>query len=339
MQKHDGANRIENPNVRTIEILQQMADYYDRINDNWRSIAYRRVITALRKQNRKILTKEEAITIPFVGERLAAKIEEIVWTDRLRRLENTSMEPGDKVLQLFLNMYGVGFAQASTWINQGFRTLEDLTSKAKLSKNQKVGIEHYQDFLTRIPRREVELHGDVVRSAIREVDESVEVTIGGSFRRGAADSGDVDCIITKPDSSIESLRTIIFETVIPRLRVDGYIKAALATSSKMDGSKWHGAATLPKSSIWRRIDFLLVPYDEMGAALIYFTGNDIFNRSIRLLASTKGMRLNQHGLWRDVIRGKNRERITQGSLVESKSEEKIFEILGVPWRPPEHRIC
>lgn len=339
MQKHDGANGTENPNARTIEILQQMADYYDRINDNWRTIAYRRVIAALRKQNRKILTKEVAITIPFVGERLAAKIEEIVWTDRLRRLENTNTEPGDKVLQLFLNIYGVGFAQASTWINQGFQTLEDLSSKAKLSKNQKLGVEHYKDFLTRIPRKEVELHGAIVRSAIREADESIEVTIGGSYRRGAGDSGDVDFIITNPHNSIESLRTIIFETVIPRLIEDGYIKAALATSSKMDGSKWHGAATLPKSSIWRRIDFLLVPYDEMGAALIYFTGNDIFNRSIRLLASKKGMRLNQHGLWRDVIRGKNRERITQGSLVEGKSEEKIFEILGVPWRPPEHRIC
>lgn len=339
MQKHDCANRIENPNARTIEILQQMADYYDRISDNWRTIAYRRVIAALGKQNRKILTKEEAITIPFVGERLAAKIEEIVWTDRLRRLENTSMEPGDKVLQFFLNIYGVGFAQASTWVSQGFQTLEDLKSKAKLSKNQNVGIEHYEDFLTRIPRSEVELHADVVRSAVREADESIEVTIGGSYRRGATNSGDVDFIITKPYSSIESLRTTIFETVIPRLREDGYIKVALATSSKMNGSKWHGAATLPKSSIWRRIDILLVPYDEIGAALIYFTGNDIFNRSIRLLASKKGMRLNQHGLWRDVIRGKNRERITQGSLVESKSEEKIFEILGVPWRPPEHRIC
>ena len=77
----------------------------------------------------------------------------------------------------------------------------------------------------------------------------------------------------------------------------------------------------------------------MGAALIYFTGNDIFNRSIGLLASRKGMRLNQRGLWRDVLRGKGRERVTQGSLVESRSERRIFEVLGVPWRRPEERIC
>jgi DNA polymerase IV len=76
----------------------------------------------------------------------------------------------------------------------------------------------------------------------------------------------------------------------------------------------------------------------MGAALIYFTGNDIFNRSMRLLASKKGYRLNQRGLYKDVIRGKNREKITEGTLVESRDERKIFEILGVTWRPPEHRI-
>lgn len=339
MQKHDGADKIENPNLRTIQILQQMSDYYDRMNDHWRTTAYRRVITALRKEDRKIVTKEQAFAIPFVGQRLAAKIEEIVWTDRLRRLDNTTLESNDKTLQRFLNIYGVGYSQAATWISQGLRTLEDLTSKAHLTKNQLVGVEHYDHFLARIPRDEVEHHGMLVRKVLREIDKSIEVTVGGSYRRGALDSGDVDFIMTKPNCSIDSLHEIVFETLLPRLEKLGYIKAALATGSRKGGSKWHGAAALQGSPIWRRIDFLLVPYDEIGAALIYFTGNDIFNRSIRLLASKKGMRLNQHGLWRDVIRGRNRERLSQGTLLESKSEERIFEVLGVPWRPPEHRIC
>ncbi|KAL8931878.1 MAG: hypothetical protein Q9211_006673, partial [Gyalolechia sp. 1 TL-2023] len=187
----------------------------------------------------------------------------------------------------------------------------------------------------------------IVRDAIRHVDPAVEVTIGGSYRRGAADCGDVDFILTKPDAGIEVLRTVILDAVIPRLFASGYLRASLAapTSRSSSGSKWHGCACLPGASAagtrkpWRRIDFLFVPYEELGAALIYFTGNDIFNRSIRLLASKKGFRLNQRGLWRDVIRGRNRERITQGSLVEGRSERRIFEILGVPWRPPGHRIC
>jgi DNA polymerase IV len=51
------------------------------------------------------------------------------------------------------------------------------------------------------------------------------------------------------------------------------------------------------------------------------------------------MRLNQHGLYKDVIRGKKRERFTQGTLVEGRDEKKIFELLSVPWRLPEHRMC
>jgi DNA polymerase IV len=38
------------------------------------------------------------------------------------------------------------------------------------------------------------------------------------------------------------------------------------------------------------------------------------------------------------MRGKGREKITEGILVDGRDERKIFEVLGVPWRPPEHRI-
>ena len=339
MQKHDGKGKVESPNARTIEVLQEMANYYDRTNDHWRTTAYRRAITALCKESHKIMTKEEALAIPCIGERLASKIEEIVWTNRLRRLDNTSREPNDEVLQMFMNIYGVGLAQATKWISQGHRTLEDLTTKANVTKNQQVGIAYYHDFLTRIPRDEVTRHGKLVKNTFEKCDPEIQVTIGGSYRRGAPTSGDIDFIITKPDCPIHILRTLVFSDAIPRLFASNYLKVALATTSSENGSKWHGAACLPGSTIWRRIDFLIVPWEEMGAALIYFTGNDIFNRSIRLLASKKGMRLNQRGLWKDVIRGPKRERITQGTLVEGKSEKEIFRILDVPWRPPEHRIC
>ena len=339
MSKHDGKGNFENPNAKTIEILGRMADYYERTQDHWRLTAYRRAIAALRKQNRKITSAKEAFAIPFIGQRLADKIEEIVWTNRLRRLENTDSEPNNDALQLFMKIYGAGLKQATKWVDQGYRTIADLLSKASLTKNQKIGIDHLEDFQSRIPRKEMDCHDRYVRDFCSKIDASIELTIGGSYRRGAADSGDVDFIVTKPDCPMSTLRTIMLETVIPRLFGEGYLKVGLATTAKDDGSKWHGAAALPGESVWRRIDFLLVPWDEIGAALIYFTGNDIFNRSIRLLASKKGMRLNQRGLWKDVIRGPRRERITQGNLVESQDERKIFEHLGVPWRPPHHRIC
>ncbi|PWY81956.1 putative DNA polymerase POL4 [Aspergillus heteromorphus CBS 117.55] len=339
MQKHDSKSNAENPNTRTIAVLQQMLDYYTRTDDHWRTIAYRKAISALRRQSKKIVTKSQALAIPGIGTRLADKIEEIVFTNRLRRLENASATSEDHILQLFLGVYGAGITQASRWLAQGYRSLEDLKTKAPLSQQQRVGVERYYDFSQRIPRREVEEHGAIVRRAVQKSDPEMQVIIGGSYRRGTLDSGDVDLIITKPEATIEQIRTLMIETVVPGLFRQGFLQASLATTSLRDGSKWHGASKLPDGRLWRRIDLLFVPDAEIGAALIYFTGNDIFNRSMRLLASKKGMRLNQRGLYTDVLRGPQRVKLTAGRLVEGREERRIFAILGVPWRPPEHRIC
>lgn len=339
MQRHDTANLADNPNAKTIDTLQKMAQYYEKTADAWRTMAYRKAIAALRKQKSKICTKQEALAIPGIGQRLADKIEEIVSTDRLRQLENTNLTPKDKAIQLFIGVYGAGYAQAAKWVAKGYRSLEDLRDKAELTANQKVGVERYHDFQQRIPRNEVAMHGEVVRSAIHVLDPDMEVIVAGSYRRGATDCGDIDILITKTERTMSYIRTLIMENIVPALMQTGFLKVSLAISSREDGSKWHGACALPGSDTWCRIDLLFVPGAEIGAALIYFTGNDIFNRSLRLLARKKGMRLNQHGLYKDVLRGPNHVKMTDGTLLEGRDEKRIFEILGVPWRPPEHRIC
>lgn len=341
MQKHTGSN--ETFNAGTVAILQQMADYYGQIGDEWRTRAYRKAISTLRNHPTKVCTRGEALSLPQIGERLATKIEEIAITNRLRRLDNARAEPSDQVLQTFMQVYGVGLAQANKWVSMGYTSLDELLEKAELSNNQRIGIEHYADFNSRIPRAEVAQHGKIVRKTLQKIDPTFEVIVGGSYRRGAETSGDIDCIITRPNTDAAFIAKIVFDRLVPQLFTENFLVAELAATSRDDGSKWHGASSLPPSGTelmpWRRIDFLLVPSDELGAALIYFTGNDIFNRSLRLLASKRGMRLNQRGLYQDVVRGTYREKISEGTLVAGRDEKRIFEILGVPWRPPEHRIC
>ncbi|KJX99993.1 DNA polymerase POL4 like protein [Zymoseptoria brevis] len=338
MQKNTGEKK-GSPNLATIEILEQMVKYYTDTRDEWRSRAYRQAISVLRKHPTKVMTKEEALKLPKVGERLAAKIEEIAVTNRLRRLDNALAEPSDAILQTFMGVYGAGRVVATKWVDQGYTTLDELSKNPDLTTNQRIGLEHYEDFQTRIPRAEVAQHGEMVLKALHKIDPTFEVIIGGSYRRGAKDSGDIDCIITRPNTDSTHLRAVVLEQLIPQLEATNFLVASLAATDKDDGSKWHGASCLPGATIWRRIDLLLVPSDELGAALIYFTGNDIFNRSMRLLASTKGMRLNQRGLYKDTMRGSKRVKITEGTLAEGKDEKRIFEVLGVPWRPPHHRIC
>lgn len=344
MEKHDGTSKDDNPNAFVIEKLQEMAAYHDQTGnqhqgDHFRTTAYRKAIGILRKQSELILTKKQALRIPGIGDSIAAKIEEIVSTGRLRRLEYAQSEPREKLLQLFQGIYGVGYSTASRWITQGHRTLEDLSQKADLTTNQRIGIEHYYDFQQRIPRMEVAQHGAIVEKELKAADSRFQLIIGGSYRRGRPDSGDIDCIITLENASMGHIRTVMMETVIPNLMAQGFFKVALASGHSPDDdcSKWHGASALPESSVWRRLDLLFVPWAELGAALLYFTGNDLFNRSMRLLASRKQMRLNQHGLYADVMRGPGRGRITDGRLLEGHDEKRIFEILGVPYRPPEER--
>lgn len=358
----------ENPNSRTIEMLQLLCDYYTRTSDHWRITAYRKAISTLWRQKELVCTAEEAYQLPNIGQRLAEKIEEIVTTDRLKKLEALSKEPQDQSLQLFLGIYGVGINIAQAWVSRGFRTLDDLLAKAKLNANQRIGIERYNDLNTRIPRREVGVFVNYVRLIGKAIDENVDIVVSGSYRRGALSSKDVDFIITRKGTSSSGELIPFLEALLKRLEDE---KIAVCTFASLHsrsrdgpGSKWQGCCILPESvastmdppptqseiplppksassynPIWRRVDFLLVPESEMGAALLYFTGNDLFNRSMRLLASKKGLRLNQRGLYREVSKESVWIGAAEKFLVEGRDERKIFEALGVKWREPEERWC
>lgn len=113
------------------------------------------------------------------------------------------------------------YSQASKWISQGHRPFDDLRDHANLTNNQKIGLDHYDDFLARIPRGEVELHGKLVREAVHLVDKDKQVIIGGSYRRGAADSGcrlhHLETRRSNPLSSNAHARDRYFQTVRSRL--------------------------------------------------------------------------------------------------------------------------
>lgn len=71
----------------------------------------------------------------------------------------------------------------------------------------------------------------------------------------------------------------------------------------------------------------------MHVLILDFTGNDLFNRSIRLLARKNGFRLNEKGLFKGVTKDGS----TTGENTGAETEEEIFAILGVPYRPPAQR--
>lgn len=99
------------------------------------------------------------------------------------------------------------------------------------------------------------------------------------------------------------------------LKTEGLLRAELAISDDPMALdvKINGLIQLP-GGLMRRIDILGVPIEEMPAALIYFTGNDIFNRSLRLKARHMGYSLNQRYLSDGVTRMKDGTKTNAGTL-------------------------
>ena len=85
----------------------------------------------------------------------------------------------------------------------------------------------------------------------------------------------------------------------------------------------------------RRLDIKVYPADQFPFAVLYFTGSDYFNRSMRLYCHKRGLSLSDHGLTH-VIRHR-REAIHEGASVPCRSERDIFDAIGLPYRMPHER--
>jgi DNA polymerase lambda len=88
--------------------------------------------------------------------------------------------------------------------------------------------------------------------------------------------------------------------LVSRLEAQNFLKERLGSTRVSDkGSEMYmGVCKLSESKykLHRRIDIKVYPKDQFGFALLYFTGSDYFNRSMRLFAEQKGYTLSDHGL-------------------------------------------
>ncbi|XP_022080719.1 DNA polymerase lambda-like isoform X3 [Acanthaster planci] len=189
----------KNLNDHITEKLEVLMKTYANTKDHWRAMGYRKAITALKQYPKEVTSWEEANKIPGIGTRLADKISEILESGHLRKIDHVCGGEDMKALDIFNQIWGVGPTVAQEWVQLGFRTLDDVREKAKLTRQQKIGLKHYEDFLERMPRQEA---GEIERT-VREMAESATpgmlAVVCGSYRRGKATCGDVDVLITHPD--------------------------------------------------------------------------------------------------------------------------------------------
>lgn len=315
--------------------LEKLAEVYKSKNDTWRAHGYQKAIIAIRNHPKEITSREEALAIHGIGERLADKVAEIVESGKLRKVTEVCEGEEAETLKLFMGVWGAGPSTCQTWYAQGFRTLEDLLSKATLTRHQQIGLKHYGDINSRIPREEVAEIEEYVRSVALSIQKGLIVMVCGSYRRGKPNCGDVDILITHPDGHSHKN---LFKLILNHLRETGFLTDDLVTQEVSGNQqKYLGVCKIPgEKRKHRRLDLIVVPYAEFAPAKMYFTGSAHFNRSMRLLATKKGMSLSEHGLRAGVVR-QGREKLTDGCLLDTPTEESIFAHLGLEYRSPQER--
>jgi len=89
----------------------------------------------------------------------------------------------------------------------------------------------------------------------------------------------------------------------------------------------------------RRIDIKVWPREQYPYALLHFTGNGHFNRSMRLYAKQLGYTLSDHGLCAANRNPHTKERVSQAISVPAETEEDIFKALNLKYMPPEFRTA
>ena len=287
--------------------------------------------------------------VPKIGSSIFELLAEFVNTGKIAKLEKYRAHP----ISVFSEIYGVGPKKAEELAKLGIPSIAKLRQIVKqnpgiLNGTQKVGLQYYEDILERIPREEI----DEYKSEFERIIGGPPAALGrpavigplsafsrhpvlgrhpvleivGSYRRGSLFSGDIDVIFTSPSSTEfdQFLDSLISANIIVEVLSRGKSKCLVIACLPSHKGRRQGF-------VYRRVDFLYATRTEFPFSILYFTGSKGFNVVMRNHAISLGYSMNEHGL----------TQIATGQLVnpeQFKSEQDIFQFLGLEYKRPEERI-
>ncbi|XP_022151135.1 DNA polymerase lambda isoform X2 [Momordica charantia] len=327
-------------NKNITEIFGKLINIYRALGDERRSFSYYKAIPVIEKLPFKIESIHQVKDLPAIGKSLQDHIQEIVTTGKLSKLEHFETDEKVRTISLFGEVWGIGPATALRLYEKGYRTLDDLQKEESLTNAQKIGLKYFDDIKQRIPRNEVQDMESLLKKAGEDVLPGVDILCGGSFRRGKSSCGDMDIVITHPDGKshrgflpryVKHLKDIKF------LREDLIFSTHSEEGTDSGVDTYFGLCTYPGRELRHRIDLKVYPRDIYAFGLIAWTGNDVLNRRLRLLAESKGFRLDDTGLYPST-QGSGGKRGARGSAtLKFDTEKQVFEFLGFPWLEPHQR--
>ena len=302
-------------NEEFIEVLGQLAKLLASQGEVFKSRAYKKAEETVRSIGTDIVEVAQLKGKPGIGTTILEKLQEYMNTGTLQLLEREKGKPE----YLFADIHGVGPKKARDLVAKGVTTLAELRERQDelLNDVQKKGLKYFEDIQRKIPRSEIDEYHAVFEKAFKQFNGKMGIV--GSYRRGAAQSGDIDVIVTASDPTIFTQFMKALDPIIVETLSCGNIKCLVI-------------AKLPSHKYARRVDFMYTSVEEYPFAILYFTGSKTFNTVMRGNALKQGFSLNEHGLYA-MVKGK------KGAKNDNvfKDEKAIFYFLKMPYREPMQR--
>jgi len=288
--------------------------------DPFRARNYGKAARAIAAHSQEVseLSAPELLRIPGVGKSIAAKVAEIVATGTFAELEELRADIPDGVrqltqipalgprraLQLYQELQVSTPEQLKEAITAG--RLNDLKGFGAKSADKLLrGIELLESAGSRVLLNVAAETAATVIDAVGAAPGCLRIAAAGSLRRAAESVGDVDVLAAAVDSA-----------------------PLMAALTAMPDSAEVIASGPTKTSVRTRaglqVDLRVVQLDSWGAALQYFTGSQHHNVRIRELAVRRKLKLSEYGLFD----------AQSGELIVSRTEEEVYERLGLAWIPP-----
>jgi DNA polymerase (family X) len=259
------------------------------------------------------------LEIPSVGKAIASKIEEYIKRSRIQHLEELKAKMPIDIDELY-GIEGIGPKTIKMFYDKlQIKNLDDLEKAAtegKLKTLPGFTEKKERDIFKQIEffkRGKGRLIIGEVYPLVKQIEKRLQHIAGvknavaaGSIRRMKETIGDIDYLVAANDPK----RVIDFFVKMPEVQEIlgmGQAKAFVKLASGIDA------------------DLLVVPEESWGAALQYFTGSKEHSVQLRKIAISKGLRLNEWG----IFKGDKR--------IAGATEEEVYKILGLQWIPPEMR--
>ena len=286
-----------------------------------------RTIEALSEPLEKVVAEGRLGDLKGIGEGIQKKITELVTTGKLAYYEElkAATPPG---LVAMLDIPGLGPKKVKALHDGlGIETIEQLEQACKDGKvaglkgfgektqtNILEGINRRRAYASRHLVSEALTRAEPLLEALRSHPDVIRCSAAGSLRRHRELIGDIDLLA----SSKEPAAVMEFFTSQP-----GVLRSA--GQGRDQGQRVAGGRHPVRPAGGERRGIL-------RSALMYFTGSKEHNIVMRQRAIDRGLRLNEYGLFRSTEETRDPKR-----LVKCRTEEEIFEKLGLHYIPPEMR--